>query len=189
MENRVRKFIILLGFSPYDGFDIWNNKKKIKGTFRIYANFHHYHYNPVDQSDDDLVFIPVKPPKKYQNNGGNYLTHNMIAGREGNLKRTDISNETRKRNAEELKSIEEIIGYNSSLIEKAVFTLNSDLLNNLRGWGTRSIKKIKERLKDKKFLWCKGIEKYIPSARGHKNERINAKNTAKIIQGIINLRA
>ena len=189
MENRIRRFLMMLGFSPYDGFDLWNNKKKVKGKYRIYANFHHYHYNPIDRSDGDLVFIPVKPPKKYQTSGKKYLTHNMISGREGNLRRTDISDETKKRNMEELKAIKERIVYNSILIEKAVLTLDSDLLNNLQGWDTIRVKKIKERLKDKKFLWSKGIQEYIPSARGHKNERIDSKTTAKIIQEIINLRA
>jgi len=188
MENRIKRFVLMLGFSPYDGFDIWGNRKKINGTFRIFANFHHYHYNPKDQSNNDLIFIPVKPPKEFQKNGKKFLSHNMIAGREGNLKRNDISSETRQRNIEELKIIEERIGYNKSLIEKAVLTLNSEFLDSLKGWETESIERIKKRLKDQKFAWAKGIEECIPTAKGHKNERISAKNAVKIIQEIIKSR-
>ncbi len=161
MKNRIKRFLLMLGFSPYDGFDIWDNKALVNCKYYIFANFHHFHYDPEDQSDGDLVFIPVKPP--------------------------DISKSIRENIIKELKMIEKRISFNSLLLEKAVF-LNPNILNNLKGWAKKSIKKAKKRLNDENFKWSKGIEEYIPTAKGYEYERIIAGKTKKIIQDIIRQR-
>ncbi|TFG10240.1 MAG: hypothetical protein EU535_08420 [Promethearchaeota archaeon] len=185
MGNRIKRFLFMLGFSPYDGFDIWGNKVLIEGRYVIFANFHHYHYDPKDQSDRDLVFIPVKPPREYRIKEMNCLTHNMIAGREGNLKRTDISEKTRQKIIRELKEFEERIEYNSSIIELAVLTLDADILHNLVSWSKESIAKATKRLYDVNFEWANGIHECIPTAKGYEYERISAFETDEVIERIL----
>ena len=178
----------MLGFSPYDGYDIWENKVLINGKYQIFADFHHYHYDPKDQSDKDLAFIPKKPPSEYRKKEMKCLTHNMIAGKEGNLKRSNISKSTRQKLVKELKEIEERTENNSSLLEKAVYTLDHSLLYKLRGWSKESIQKAIKRLADEKFTWAKEIEKCIPTAKGYESERISEEEVKKIIQDIIKQR-
>ncbi|MHA1623974.1 MAG: hypothetical protein ACTSWH_02465, partial [Promethearchaeota archaeon] len=48
---RVKRFLLMLGFSPFDGFDIWGNKITSDNICKVYANFHHFHYNPVGRSE------------------------------------------------------------------------------------------------------------------------------------------
>lgn len=187
-SSRIKRFLLMLGFSPYDGFDIWGNKIIIDGACKIFANFHHYHYNPEDQSEDDLVFIPVKPPKSFRTKVYQkevYLTHNMIAGREGHLKKDITSKEKKQQIRNDLKEIEERIEFNSKLIEKAVLALDSDLLKKLIGWSETKISKIIARLSDKKFMWAKGIEKSIPLTKENAQKRISSNEAKKIIQNIL----
>lgn len=179
----------MLGFSPYDCFDLWRNKIYIKGKYRIYANFHHYHCYPEEQSKSDLVFIPIKPPKKIRVGEyltKKYLTHNTTSGLEGNLKRTDISDETRSRIIKRLQKIESIIEYNTTILEKAVYSQNHELLYELKNWITEDTNRVIDRLKDKTFSWAKKIEKYLPTAEGYEQQRINAKETESIIKKILN---
>ena len=185
---RVEKFLIMLGFSPYDGYDIWSNKATIDGKTRIFANFHHIQYVPEEKSKRDLVFIPQKPPKKYQNNTEKFLSHSMIAGREGNLKRTDISNITRHKLERELKSIQKTLEFNSMLLEKAVITLKPELILKLKGWSDQNMKRAIERLKDREFSWTKDIEKLVPTAGGYEYERIEHSEAKRVIQEILNER-
>jgi len=187
-KTRIKRFLLLLGFSPYDGFDIWENRISIKGKLKIFANFHHYHYDSEDQSENDLVFIPVKPPKKirtkiYQEK--RFLTHHMISGREGHLKKKITSPKKKLQIQKDLKEIEEQIEYNSELIEKAVLTFDSDLLNNLLLWPEKQINKAKLRLLDNNFTWAKGIEKAIPLTKKHNNYKINPRRVREIIKEIL----
>ncbi len=188
---RVKRFILMLGFSPFDGFDIWGNKIFIKGRYRIYANFHHLHYNPEGQSESDLVFIPIKPPKKIRNGEyltKNYLSHNSISGLEGNLKRNDISEETRSRILNKLQRIESFVDYNSILLEKAVYTQNHEVLYDLKNWSIDDIYRALERLKDDSFSWAKRIEDYLPTADGYNRNRIDDEERESIIRRIIDKR-
>jgi hypothetical protein len=178
----------MLGFNPYDGFDIWGNRIKINGEFKIYANFHHYHYNPNDQSAEDLVYIPVKPPKKFRTRiyeDKKFLTHNMIAGREGHLKRNTVSPEKKQQIRNELLEIEKRIEFNSKLIELVVLNFDSKLLTNLKGWSKERIKHIKARLLDENFEWTKGIEKSIPLTKEYAQKKIPVSNVKKIIEFIM----
>jgi hypothetical protein len=185
---RVERFLIMLGFSPYDGYDIWGNKVLIDEKVRLFANFHHIQYVPEEKSKRDLVFIPQKPPKKYQKNTEKFLSHSMIAGREGNLKRTDISNITRHKLERELKSIQKILEFNSMLLEKAVITLKPELILKLKGWSEKNMKKAIERINDRDFSWAKDVEKGVPTAGGYENERIEHSDVKSIIQNIISKR-
>ena len=185
---RVERFFLMLGYSPFDGFDLWRNKIWVKGNFRIYANFHHYRYDPEEQSRRDLVFIPIKPPKNIRKGEyltKDYLTHSVISGLEGNLKRNDISEETRSRILKKLQKIESIIDFNSKLLERAVYTKNQELLYDLKNWRREDINRAVGRLKDDKFKWAKNLEKYLPTAEGYDYKRINTKDTDSIIKKII----
>jgi len=185
---RVERFLLMLGFSPYEGYDIWSNRVTIEGKTRIFANFHHIQYVPEEKSIRDLVFIPQKPPKKYQKNTEKFMSHSMIAGREGNLKRSDISNITRHKIERELKSIQKILKFNTLLLEKAVITLKPELILKLKGWSNENMKKAIERLKDREFSWAKGVEKLVPTAGGYEHERIESSELKNIIQMIISKR-
>lgn len=46
----------MMGFSPYDGYDMWESMKKWWERFRIWANFHHIDYNDENEEEDNLVF-------------------------------------------------------------------------------------------------------------------------------------
>ena len=185
---RVERFLMMLGFSPYDGYDIWGNKVVVDGKTRIFASFHHIQYEPEEKSKRDLVFIPQKPPKKYQKNAEKFLSHSMIAGREGNLKRTDISNIARHKIEKELKDIQKILKYNSMLLEQAIITLKPELLLKLKGWSADKMRKAIERLKDQDFSWAQDVEKLVPTAGGYDYERIQSTEVKKIIQKIISKR-
>jgi len=185
---RVERFLIMLGFSPYDGYDIWRNRVLIDGKTRIFANFHHIQYVPEEKSKRDLVFVPQKSPSKYQKNIEKFLSHSMIAGREGNLKRTDISSITRHKIERELKAIQKILKFNSMLLEKAVVTLKPESLLKLKGWTEESMKNAIERLKDREFSWAKDVEKLVPTAGGYEHERIESSEVKNIIQRIISKR-
>lgn len=184
---RVERFSLMLGFSPYDGFDIWENKISLKGKYRIFANFHHFRYNPEEKSKSDLVFIPIKPSKKFRVGDyltRSYLTHNNISGLEGNLKRSDISDETRSKILKKLQKIEQIIEHNSIILEEAIYNQNHNVLYDLKNWSKEDINKAKNRLKDNKFTWTKKLEKYLPTANGYEHERINAKEKDLIVKRI-----
>jgi len=190
-RSRIKRFLLMLGFSPYDGFDLWDNKIIVDGRNKIFANFHHYHYKPKEQSEKDLVFIPIKPPKKirtkvYQEN--KFLSHHMIAGREGHLKKTITSPQKKREIQAELDEFEKQIEYNSRLIEEAVLTQNKVLLKNLFGWTKNSINKAKSRLLDKNFTWAIGIEEAIPLAKEYGKREISQSDVKKIIQGILKQR-
>lgn len=179
----------MLGFSPYDGYDIWENRIAIKGKCYIFAQFHHNHYSPKDRSEDDLFFLPQKIPRKYAKfKQQPTLTHSMIAGREGNLKMTNIKPETKKKLEIELKQIEHRNEHNASILKEAVLTLHPYLLNNLIEWSTVNIDKAKKRLKDKKFKWANNLEKFIPTAKTSHRKELNKNVVNKVIQEIINQR-
>ena len=190
-SSRIKRFLLMLGFSPYDGFDLWENKIAVKGKYKIYANFHHYHYYPEEQSENDLVFIPIKPSKKRQSKvfeNSRILTHNMISGREGLLKKPNISPKAKNQLKEELKEIEESIEYNSKIIEDSIYFLRPDLLNDLENWSIESINKAKLRLLDSNFLWAKGIVDSIPLTKEHANKKIEQSEAKGVIQDILNER-
>lgn len=178
----------MLGFSPYDGFDIWKNIGQCNGKLKIYANFHHYHYKAEDDSGDDLVFIPVKPPKDqrseiYDNN--HFLTHNIIAGHEGHLKSKRVSVESKNKIKQKLAKIEKRIDINSKLIKESVLTLQVQMLDNLIGWSADSIKKVKLRLIDTNFEWAKNIDQFIPLAKEYSKKNINPTLTNLVIYEIL----
>lgn len=190
-SSRIKRFLLTLGFSPYDGFDLWDNKVATNGKYKIYANFHHYHYDLEEQSENDLVFVPIKPSKKIRTEifeNKQFLTHNMISGRECLLKKPNISPKARNQLREELKEIEERIEYNSKIIEDSIYFLRPDLLNNLKDWSKESIKKAKLRVLDSNFSWAKGIVESIPLTKEHANKKIDQSETKRIIQEILNER-
>jgi len=190
-SSRIKRFLLMLGFSPYDGFDLWDNKIAVNGKHKIYANFHHYHYDPEEQSENDLVFVPIKPSKKIRTKifeNQQFLTHNMISGREGLLKKPNISPKAKNQLRHELKEIEEIIEYNSKIIEDSIYFLRPDLLNNLKNWSKESIKKAKLRILDSNFSWAKGIEESIPLTKEYTNKKIDQNETKRVIQEILNER-
>ena len=185
---RIKRFLLMLGFSPYDGFDIWENIGRYNGKLKIYANFHHYHYKAEDDSEDDLVFIPVKPPKDqrseiYDNN--HFLTHNMIAGYEGHLKSKRVSVESKNKIKQELAKIEKRIDVNSKLIKESVLTLQVQMLDNLIGWSADNIKKAKLRLIDANFEWAKKIDQFIPLTKEYSEKDIDPTLTSLVINEIL----
>jgi hypothetical protein len=185
---RVERFLIMLGFSPFDGYDIWENRVIIDDKIRLYANFHHIKYVPEERSKRELVFIPQKPPKKYQKNTDKFLSHSMIAGMEGNLKRNDISNIVRHKIEREIKSIQNVIEFNSKILEKAVITFNPELILKLKGWSKECMKRAIDRINDREFSWAKDVEKGVPTAGGYENERIEHNEAKRVIQEILNER-
>lgn len=185
---RIKRFLLMLGFSPFDGFDLWENRVVIEEKHKIYANFHHFHYKPEGKSEKDLVFIPIKPPKKYRKGEyltKKYLTHNMISGLEGNLKRSDIKRKVRENILKRLNKIEKIIETNSNILEDAVCSKNPETLRDLENWGEEDKQRAVLRLKDHKFSWAEDIQKYIPTAEGYDYKKINEEQVKKIINEII----
>ena len=179
---------------PSVGVNTASNRVEIKNKCYIFANLHHYHYNPQDQSEQDLVFIPQKIPRKIYHQFKNKLkqpkfTHSMIAGIEGNLKRTDIKRETRSRLLIKLEKIEKQIDYNTKILRQAVLETNPRVLYNLKNWSNKNIKRARKRVKDNNFIWAMGIEKCIPTARSWQRETLNEDNTKLIIEEIKNRRA
>ena len=85
---------------------------------------------------------------------------------------------------EQINKIEEIIEYNSSILEKAVYTHDHNVLYDLKNWQKKDIEKAINRLEDNKFTWAKKLEKYLPNANGYEYERINAKEKDLIIKRI-----
>jgi len=190
-KTRIRRFLLMLGFSPYDGFDIWKNIGQYNGKLKIYANFHHYHYKAEDDSEDDLVFIPVKPPKDQRSEifGDNhFLTHNVIAGYEGHLKSKRVSVESKNKIKQKLAKIEKRIDINSKLIKESVLTLQIQILDNLIGWSPDSIKKVKLRLIDAKFEWAENIDQFIPITKEYSEKNIDSTLTTLVINEILNER-
>jgi len=185
---RVKRFLLMLGFSPFDGFDIWGNKITSDNICKVYANFHHFHYNPVGRSEKDLVFIPIKPPEKFRKGDylvREYLTHNVISGLEGNLRRDDIKVNTREKIILRLKKIEKVIGKNSKVLEDAVYSKNPKKLKELINWEEEDIQKAIDRLNDFTFSWASNIQKYIPTAEGYDYKRIKMEDVKLIIKDIM----
>ncbi|MFX1277006.1 MAG: hypothetical protein ACFFBP_05930 [Promethearchaeota archaeon] len=182
---RIKRFILMLGFSPYDGYDLWKNKTKYKDKFRIWANFHHIHYNSNDESQDDLIFLPLVHPddigKDYY-----YLTHNKVSNFESILVKEDISDQIKSMTQIKLENIKNRIIKNSNIILNAIITINPEILNDLKGWDKSSIIMAKKRLIDTEFLWIAGIEQYIPAYYKHKKIDIN--NIMNIIDEIQQMR-
>lgn len=182
---RVKSFLLMLGFSPYDGYDLWENKTKWRNQYRIWSNFHHIPYDPEGEKEEDLVHIPIVNPddigKEY-----NYLTHNYISNLESQIAKDRISEVIKAQIKQKLEDIKEIIIYNTSVIQKAVLDFNPVILNQLIGWRDRDIEKAKERLMDKDFSWSKGVEKYIPISKN--DRRLTPEQTKIIIKYIQNLR-
>ena len=190
-SSRIKRFLLMLGFSPYDGFDLWENKISVNGKNKISANFHHYHYDPEEQSENDLVFIPIKPSKKNRTKvfeGSQILTHNMVSGREGLLKKPAVSPKAKNRIKEELRGIEERIEDNSRIIEEAIYLLRPDLLNSLENWPKDRIKKAKLRLLDSNFSWTKGILESIPLTKEYADKKLDQSEVKRIIREIQNER-
>jgi len=186
-NSRIKRFLLVLGFSPYDGFDLWENKIHFNGKLKIYANFHHYHYDPKEQSENDLVFIPIKPPKKIRTNiykEKKILTHNMISGKEGHLKHPRVSPKMKQKIREELDRIEKRIEHNAKLLEESVLTLQVNKLNNLINWSKESIDNAKLRLLDTDFTWTKGIELSIPLTKKDENKEIDRNIVIEVIEQI-----
>ncbi len=150
-DFRIKKFIIMLGVSPYDGYDIWGNRSYSEyiNRVRIYAQLHHIDGNAENDEEDNLVFIPTKKPEDSKKNV-NYLHHGTISGYE------------RNNNIKMLNFIKNRILKNSKIIEEAFFRNNSSLLGNLEGWNLSDIEVIKERLLDTSFLWTVNLENIIP---------------------------
>ncbi len=168
-ECRIEKFILMLGFSPYDGYDLWENKVFDSSNFKIWADFHHIKYHPKDKSLDDLAFIPRTHPNDLESNQKHYLTHFDITTYEVNndrIKLKEIKNRTLK---------------NQKIIIRAFFSLKSSILDQLEGWNVSSIKKIKRRLNETAFSWCKGIEKYIPIVEPKKFKFLPKEKYNKIV--------
>ncbi|MHA1669969.1 MAG: hypothetical protein ACTSV5_05250 [Promethearchaeota archaeon] len=188
---RVKRFLLMLGFSPFDGFDIWGNKITSGNIFKVYANFHHLHYNPVGRSEKDLVFLPIKPPKKFRKGDylvREYLTHNIISGLEGNLRRDDIKIKTKEKIILRLNKIEEIIEKNSKVLEDAVYSKNPKKLRKLINWEEDDIQKVIDRLNDFTFSWASNIQKYLPTAEGYDYKRIDMEDVNLIIKEILEYR-
>lgn len=176
---RVKKFLLMLGFSPYDGYDMWENKTKWRERYRIWASLHHIDYNDENDEEDNLVFIPVTHPedigREYK-----YLTHNYIGNLELKLAKTDISKSNQKDALIQLDEIKKKIKVNSDLLERAVFSLNPDLLDMLIGWEKESILKAINRLMNLDFSWANNVEKYIPIS----SHRPSLKDKISIIRAI-----
>ena len=158
------------------------------GKLKIYANFHHYHYDAKDESEDDLVFIPVKPPRVQRSetyDKDHFLTQNMIAGDEGHLKSRRVSKEMKNKIKQKLAKIEKRIDINSKLIKESVLTLEVQILDNLIGWSADSIKKAKLRLIDANFEWAKRIDQIIPLTKEYAEKKIDPTLTNEVIIEIL----
>jgi len=169
----------MLGFSPYDGYDMWNNKsfsKRYKKTL-IYAQLHHIDDNLNDINSDDeknLVFIPTKHPKD-KNREIHYLTHRKISSYQGN------------ENVEILRKIQQRLIFNSKIIKTAFIYDDPSHLDELIGWSEFSIEKIKKRLIDRNLEWTRNIEKLIPKERNSK-KNINQSEKSTVIRKLIEMK-
>ena len=112
----------------------------------------------------------------------------MVSGREGLLKKPGISPKAKNRLKKELKEIEEIIEFNSKIIEDSIYFLRSDGLNDLKNWSKENINKAKLRLLDSNFSWAKGIVESIPLTKEHANKKLEQSEAKGVIQEILNER-
>ena len=166
---RIINFIKCSGLSPYDGYDLWENKTFDQETekIKIFGQFHHIHYNPTDESDKDLVFLPIKHPRDQGKGKAPYLTHHQISGHEAIIKRQDTSQDVKQMSLKELDEIEKIIEYNTQILLKIFFTKDFNLIKDLIGWSSKSwyeesVKSLIDRVNDNSFNWCNKINDYIP---------------------------
>jgi len=178
---RVKNFLLMLGFSPYDGYDLWGNKTQWRNRYRIWSNFHHIPYDPKDKKEEDLIHIPIVNPNDIGNDHI-YLTHNYISNLESQLVKDNISDLNKIHIKQKLEDIKERLIYNISIIKKSVLNLNPTILNKLKGCNFLDIEKTKERLMDNDFSWSKGIERFIPISK--KDKRLTSEQTNAIIKDI-----
>ena len=175
-EFRIKIFILMLGFSPYDGYDMWKSKsydKKLK-RIRIWANLHHIDDDLKKEDSDDeknLVFIPMKHPTDSKQDT-RYLTHAKLSSYQANKFKTL------------LKSIKKTTIHNANILKRAFLTNNLKLLDSLRGWSKESILNAKKRLKDESCKWTKDLEKYIPLERTSR-KRLSSQEKELIIKNLL----
>ncbi|MFX0137943.1 MAG: hypothetical protein ACFFDN_30155 [Candidatus Hodarchaeota archaeon] len=172
-KKRIKRYITMLGFAPYDGYDFEENKYheysrkkadkhyKTKLKIRINAQYHHMGYDPSNDNEENHAFFPSKHPKD-AGKKVNYMIHEKISGLEAILKDKRTSRKQKEEAFRELEKIKQRSMKNASIITQAFHTKDESLLDGLIGWDKQSITKIKRRLKDTELNWCSGLNEYIP---------------------------
>ncbi len=169
---RIKNFIKCSGLSPYDGYDLWENKTFDPETekIRIWGQFHHIDYIPTDESEKDLVFLPLKNPNDRGKGKAPYITHHLVSSLEAIIKRQDTSQDIRQKSLRQLSEIENIIEHNSQILLNFFFTKDVSLIKDLivwsnKPWYAESVKALISRVTDNTFNWCIKINDYIPKFR------------------------
>lgn len=163
--TRIKRLIIMLGFSPYDGYDFIENQYRDKyNKIRINAHFHHLDYNPNNDNDENLVFLPSKHPRD-TGRKINYITHDKISGLEATLKDRRTTPESKKKAQKTLKLIEQRTRKNATIITQAFYSKDEQILDDLIEWNINSLTKIKKRLRDLNLAWTLNLNKLIPTEK------------------------
>lgn len=179
---RLKRFIELLGFSPFDGYDFMENKYlDVYNKTRLNAQFHHLDYKSNNDTEENLVFLPSKHPKDSKKKI-RYMTHDKISGLEATFKdeRTNIN--IKKKAQMKLREIEKRLKINAKIVTQAFFTKNKEVFDGLIGWSQQSIMKIKIRLEDSSLSWTSSLNNYIPREKyGKKVSNLEFNNLKKKI--------
>ena len=179
---RLKRFIELLGFGPYDGYDFMENKYlDVYNKTRLNAQFHHLDYNSNNDTEENLVFLPAKHPKDSKKKI-KYMTHDKISGLEATYKNERTNIDIKKKTHLKLRGIEKRLKINAKIITQAFLTKDKEVLDRLIGWSQQSIMKIKNRLEDSSLSWASSLNNYIPREKyGKKVSNLEFNNLKKKI--------
>ena len=162
---RLKRFIFMLGFSPFDGYDFLDNIFRDKyNKFRINAHFHHIDYDPKNDMEENLVFLPSKHPNDSKKMI-RYMTHDKISGMEATYKDNRTAKQIKNQTRKELSKIKQQLQKNTSIITQVFLSKDSQLLDSLIGWNRQSILKFKNRLEDHSLTWTMDLNKIIPKEK------------------------
>ena len=178
--KRIKRFIIMLGFSPYDGYDFMKEKYRDNhNKVRLTGQYHHMDYNPSNDNEENHIFSASKHPKDMCKRI-NYMIHEYISGLEAILKDERKSSEEKEKAQKELEIILQRNKINTSIISQAFYTKNELLLDDLIGWHKNSINKIKIRLNDLDLKWTSRLNEYIPKEKY--GEKISTQEFNKLLK-------
>ena len=104
---------------PYDFIE--NQYRDKYNKIRLNAHFHHLDYNPNNDNDENLVFLPSKHPKD-TGRKINYISDDKISGLEATLKDRRTTPESKKKAQKTLKIIEQRTRKNATIITRAFYS-------------------------------------------------------------------
>lgn len=177
---RLKRFIIMLGFSSYDGYDFIENKYiDIHNKTRLNAHFHHLDYDSKNDAEENLIFLPSKHPRDRKKKI-EYMTHDKISGMEAICKDERTSISVKEKTQKKLADIKKRMKINAKIVSQVFFSHNMELLDELIGWSQQSIMKIKNRLEDNTLNWTAGLNDIIPKEKyGKKVSKLEFNNLKK----------